>query len=167
MLFLISSKTPAKGKPTTSSANYIHIWTDIKIRVRIPKDRIHHTAPEIWTCWNAQPDRDSNQNLVSKQKSQRQTHREGTDGPAYEVWFNHLGTGDLQFYQFQGLSSFWGLFLFLLKHSFICHGSQFSSLFTILQELIPPPDHNVIVVFEPTGSWRSKWCHNDATIMSQ
>ncbi len=46
--------------------------------------------------------------------------------------FNPLGTGDLKFYQYQGLIAFWGLFqFFLLNQSFICHGSPFSSLFTI------------------------------------
>ncbi len=38
--------------------------------------------------------------------------------------FNPLGAGDLKF--------------LLLNQSFICHGSQFSSLFTILQELMSP-----------------------------
>ncbi len=46
---------------------------------------------------------------------------------------NPLETGDFIFYQSQELSTFWGLFIFLLNQSFIYHGSQFS-LFTILQE---------------------------------
>ncbi len=47
-----------------------------------------------------------------------------------------MGTGDLKFYQSQGLNTFWGPFFyfFLLNPSFICHGSKFASLFIILQE---------------------------------
>ncbi len=52
--------------------------------------------------------------------------------------FNPLGTGDLTFYQSQGLHTFSGLSFFLLNQSFICHGSQFSSLFTIFQEHVFP-----------------------------
>ncbi len=47
---------------------------------------------------------------------------------------NPLRTGYLTYYQSQGLSTFWGLFKILLNQSFICHCSQFSSLFTILKE---------------------------------
>ncbi len=52
----------------------------------------------------------------------------------YGYSFNPLGTGDLKFYQSQGLSTFWGPFLNFIKPVFYLSGSQFSSLFTILQE---------------------------------
>ncbi len=56
------------------------------------------------------------------------------------------------------------IFYFLLNQSFICHGSQFSSLFTILQEHMSLwPQCNIF--FAPPSSWCSKWHHNDATMM--
>ncbi len=76
-----------------------------------------------------------------------------------------MGTGDLKCYQFRGLNTFWGLFFFFfLNQSFICHGNQFSSLFSILQEHMSLwPQCNIFVT--PPTSWCSKWHHNNATMM--
>ncbi len=86
----------------------------------------------------------------------------------YSIWyvytnlFNPLLTGDLKFYQSPGLSTFWGLFIFLIKQVY-CRGSQLSSLFTIVQELMTS-DHNIIIFVAPPSAWRSKWPHHDVTI---
>ncbi len=51
------------------------------------------------------------------------------------IFFNPLGTGDLNILPVPGTEHCFGTFLFLLLNlSFICPGSQFSSLFTIFQE---------------------------------
>ncbi len=67
-----------------------------------------------------------------------------------------------------------GYFLFFkLNQSFICHGSQFSSLFTIFQELMPPWSQcNKSVCTTKFMTWPNdvtitpSWCHNSGTYMS-
>ncbi len=88
---------------------------------------------------------------------------------------NPLGTGDLKFHQSQGLSTFSGLFLFLLNQSFICNGSQFSSLFTILQEHMSLwPQCNIVFLHHKvhdalnniTMTLTPPWCYKRGTYMS-
>ncbi len=90
------------------------------------------------------------------------------------ICINPLGTGDLKCYQSQGLSTFCGLFfIYLLNQSFIWHGSQFSSLFTILQEhmslwqqcnifFLHHQVHDALndIIMTPP------WCYNRGTYMS-
>ncbi len=83
-----------------------------------------------------------------------------------QEYFNLLGTGDLTFYQSQGLTTFWGHF-FLLNQSFICYGSQFSSLLTIHQEHMSIWQQCNISFFALPSWLCSKWHHNDATMMLQ
>ncbi len=85
----------------------------------------------------------------------------------------HLWTGDLKFYP--RTEHFWGTFYFVIKPVLlIFHDSQFSSLFTIVQELTSrSTDHNVILLLhhQVYGTLNDitmtpPWCHNSGTYMS-
>ncbi len=59
-----------------------------------------------------------------------------------------------------------GDFFYLLNQSFICHGSQFSSLFTILQEDMSLWPQCNILFFSTKFMMlymTSQWCHHDVT----
>lgn len=83
-LFFSGPKTSQRSQAKTSKNNF-HFGPDAPFGTGIPEERVHFATAKIWVGRSSGLDRDTNQNLVSKQKSQGQKDRKSTFGSSVQM----------------------------------------------------------------------------------
>ena len=80
-----SGKTSTQRSQTKEAKNDFHIRPNPQIRIGVPAQWVHFPTQEIWVGRGFGFDWDTNQNMVSKQAGQRQTHWKGSFRPSVQV----------------------------------------------------------------------------------
>ena len=80
-----SGKTSTQRSQTKEAKNDFHIRPNPQIRIGVPAQWVHFSTQEIWVGRGFGFDWDTNQNMVSKQAGQRQTHWKGSFRPSVQV----------------------------------------------------------------------------------